>query len=69
MTPGFLLESTDHGGRGVTKWVEGAPEKSIWTGLRLGERQVLPVVTFRCLHCGYLESYAFPPTDAPASAG
>lgn len=69
MERGFLLEAGDHGARSVTKWVAGAPEKSVWTGLKLGERQVLPVVSFRCPHCGYLESYALPAADPWPPAG
>jgi hypothetical protein len=69
MTPGYLLEAGHHDARRVTQWVEGAPERSFWTGLRLGERQVLPVLTFRCPACGYLESYARPPAGAEPPAG
>jgi hypothetical protein len=58
MGSGFLLETGHHNARRVTQWVEGAPEKTFWTGLKLGERQVLPVISFRCPRCGYLESYA-----------
>lgn len=58
MTLGFLLDVGDHGASRVSRWVEGAPEKSIWTGLKLKDRDVLPIRTFRCARCGYLESYA-----------
>jgi hypothetical protein len=57
MEPGFLLDMT-HGGMTQTSWVQGAPEKSFWTGIRIKGRTKLPVKTFRCTHCGYLESYA-----------
>ena len=43
-----------------SSWVDGAPEKSIWTGLKLKGRVRIPVITYRCPHCGYLESYAPP---------
>lgn len=58
MEAGYLLEAGDHNSRTVTQWVEGEPEKSFWTGLRLKDRDVMPVMTFRCPNCGYLESYA-----------
>lgn len=64
MLRGFLLDAGNHDMPRVARWVEGAPEKSFWTGLKLGERQVLQVVTFRCPHCGYLESYASDETTA-----
>ncbi len=42
-------------------WVDGVPEKSIWTGgLKLKGRVRIPVITYRCPPCGYLESYAPP---------
>ena len=43
-----------------SSWVDGEPEKSIWTGLKLKGRVRIPVITYRCPHCGYLESYAPP---------
>ncbi|HEX8244559.1 MAG TPA: hypothetical protein VF541_13730 [Longimicrobium sp.] len=57
MTSGFLL---DHGDKGnsTTEWVEGAPEKSFWTGLKLKDRRRYPVVADRCERCGFLELYA-----------
>ena len=58
MVEGFLLEAGDNNARMVTRWVEGSPEKSFWTGLKIKDRDVMPVSTFRCPHCGYLESYA-----------
>ncbi len=57
MQEGFLLDET-YGTRGQADWVEGAPEKSIWTGVKLGDRMRLPVETWRCGRCGFLESYA-----------
>lgn len=58
MQAGFLLERGDRDRRGGTQWVEGAPERSFWTGLRIKNRLVLPVTTYRCESCGYLASYA-----------
>jgi hypothetical protein len=55
-----------HGGtRCVSSWEEGAPEKSFWWGTKNSpkEKQV-PVGTFRCSACGFLESYARPEFDA-----
>ena len=55
---GYLLEKGDHNSASVTAWVEGAPERSRWLGLRLKGRRVLVVRTFRCPGCGLLASYA-----------
>lgn len=57
MERGFLLDRT-YGGQVATDWVEGAPEKSFWTGLKLGRKTRLQVATWRCRRCGFLESYA-----------
>ena len=57
MTEGFLLDET-HGGRQVLRWVEGSPEKSMWVGLKLKNKEVVHVMTYRCTDCGYLKSYA-----------
>jgi hypothetical protein len=59
MEPGFVLDRT-HGGVAQSTWVEGAPVRSIWTGLKLKGHQRLQVMTYRCPKCGYLESYARP---------
>ena len=59
MTEGFLLDQ-GQGSRSVIKWVEGAPQKSIWVGVRLGNQQPIEVATWRCASCGFLESYAHP---------
>jgi hypothetical protein len=69
MAVGFLLESGSYDTPRVTQWVGGAPEQSFWTGLRLSERDVLAVTTYRCARCGYLESYARAAGAADAGAG
>ena len=57
MEPGFVLDQAD-GGMAQSAWVDGAPVPSIWTGLKLKGHQRLPVKTYRCTKCGFLESYA-----------
>jgi hypothetical protein len=64
MQPGFLLERGDQNRLSSTQWVEGTPERSLWTGLRVKHRAVLPVATYRCEACGYLASYARPADPA-----
>jgi hypothetical protein len=44
----------------VSTWVEGAPEKSFWHGANVPADKRVPVGTFRCSACGFLESYARP---------
>jgi hypothetical protein len=56
MKEGFVLDNV-HGGRGVASWVEGAPEKSIWVGVKLGRKKPVEISVWRCTRCGYLEQY------------
>lgn len=57
MESGFLVDNT-HGGVTQAEWAEGPPVRSIWTGLKMRGKEKHPVTTFRCVKCGYLESYA-----------
>lgn len=59
MEKGFVLDQT-YGAMTQSEWIEGAPERSFWTGLKLKGHTRIPVSTFRCPACGYLESYARP---------
>ena len=56
MDEGFILDNT-YGARVQIEWVRGAPELSRLTGVKLKGKEHLPVTTFRCQACGYLESY------------
>ena len=46
------------------RWVEGepTPRRFFFNGVNLGDREPVPVSTFRCEACGYLESFALPPS-------
>jgi ribosomal protein L37E len=57
MEEGFLLEKSDVLLSSET-WVAGKPEKSFLQGLKLKGRALYDVKTFRCIACGYLDSYA-----------
>jgi hypothetical protein len=59
MEQGYLLDHT-HGGQTAGEWVEGAPKRSFWTGVSLGGKQRIPITTWRCPTCGFLETYAVP---------
>jgi rubredoxin len=54
---GFLLDRTRND-RVSTEWVEGRPERSFWTGLRLKGKTRLRIASWRCPRCGFLELYA-----------
>jgi hypothetical protein len=57
MEPGFTLDQ-GYGSYSAAEWVEGPPEKSMWTGLKLRKKTRRKIATWRCRRCGYLESYA-----------
>ncbi|HEU0014926.1 MAG TPA: PF20097 family protein [Longimicrobium sp.] len=54
---GFLLEHNQSMYRAVT-WVEGPPEKSFWSGLKLKGRRRLKVYAWRCPRCTQVRLYA-----------
>jgi hypothetical protein len=62
MAEGFVVDAT-HGGIGVSSWIEGAPEKSIWTGVKLSGRGRSEIASWRCGRCGFLEHYAVAAPD------
>ena len=53
MSEGFLLDQTQT--YAVGRWVEGAPVRSIWTGIKLKGRKRVPIQAFRCERCGALD--------------
>ena len=59
MTEGFVIDNT-HGRREVSSWVEGAPVRSMWFGVKLGGQTPIEIATWRCGSCGFLENYAGP---------
>ena len=58
MVQGFVTEHLQAGAADVEAWAAGPPKASVWTGLKLPVLGRLPIATFRCESCGYLESYA-----------
>jgi hypothetical protein len=57
MEEGFVKDET-YGAVRPSKWMEGEPETSFWTGTKTRGKKQVQIRTFRCPHCGYLESYA-----------
>lgn len=58
MILGFIFDRADGGARRVINWVEGAAESTFWTVTKVPKDKCIPVGTFSCSDCGYLESYA-----------
>ena len=57
MSEGFVIDQT-YGGAAVPGWVEGSPQRSVWTGVKLVGKPRVDIATWRCGRCGYLEQYA-----------
>ena len=57
MEEGFIVDHAKNGDV-QAEWVEGPPQISFWTGLKLRGKVRVPVSTFCCTGCGFLESYA-----------
>jgi hypothetical protein len=62
MESGFILDRAGGGPKWQAQWVEGPPTPSFWISGRVNVkgREPVPVTTFRCDGCGYLESFAMP---------
>ena len=56
MGEGFIFDHVHEASGTQAEWVEGAPQRSFWTGLKHGSPR--KVTTFCCPKCGFLESYA-----------
>jgi len=65
MSSGFMLDLGHGSAKMQSKWVEGPATPAFWRGrVKLKGRQPVPVTTYRCDRCGYLESYAVPESSA-----
>ena len=58
MEEGFVLDRAHYSFPAEQQWTGGVPERSFWTGLKIDEERLYTVVTYRCVGCGRLESYA-----------
>jgi predicted nucleic-acid-binding Zn-ribbon protein len=64
MEQGFVLDN-GYGVRLVSHWSSGQPKKSFWVdSTKLSKDRQIPIGTFRCKACGYLESFARPEFEA-----
>jgi hypothetical protein len=58
MEIGYILELGHGNYRQPSTWIEGEPQRTYWFGIKITGKRQIEVLTFRCLKCGYLESYA-----------
>ena len=57
MSEGFVIDQT-YGATAVPGWIEGKPQRSIWTGVKILGKPRFEIATWRCGRCGFLEHYA-----------
>jgi hypothetical protein len=57
MEAGFLVDHSYDTAK-ASEWIEGPAEASFWTGVKLRGKERRPIHTYRCVRCGFLESYA-----------
>lgn len=57
MDAGLVIDKGHANALGEQEWMEGAAERSFWTGLKTKGRERFKVITYRCERCGMLESY------------
>jgi hypothetical protein len=64
MERGFVVDTAGDIGMllDAAYWVEGRPEKSIWTGLKVMKKEKHYITAYRCETCGFLKFYAGPVT-------
>lgn len=57
MEAGLMPDRTNHASD-QPMWIKGTAEIGFFGHIKEGDRERLPVVTFRCPKCGRLESFA-----------
>ena len=57
MEKGYIMDRGDANRIRPATWVEGELVRSWWMGAKLAGKRQLQVDTFRCIGCGYVESY------------
>ena len=60
MESGYVpgVDVTYPGVLGKQQWFAGEPKEAFLGGIKIDRDCLIPVTTFRCPKCGYLESYA-----------
>jgi hypothetical protein len=54
---GFVLNNTGKG-LSVSEWIEGAPEKNFWTGIKTSGRRRIRMYAWRCPACAEVRFFA-----------
>lgn len=57
MLKGFIFDRGHYEHKEQQVWVEGEPERSLWSGVKTKDRNAYSVDPYRCASCGRLEFY------------
>lgn len=57
LVKGFIYDLGHYEHKEQQVWVEGEPERSVWSGVKTKDRNAYSVDPYRCLDCGHLEFY------------
>ena len=57
MLKGFIFDRGHYEHKEQQVWVEGEPERSLWSGVKTKDRNAYSVDAYRCVSCGRLEFY------------
>lgn len=69
MIPGFCIDFGDGNLTRVTRWAPGVPAAGWFSEVKGTQvKSGIKTITFRCPDCGYLESYAPPPSTPPSDS-
>lgn len=63
MVAGFVAEYLSGGRAQLDYWIEGPPTQDLRGRLDVTDQRKIPIKTYRCSRCGYLESYAHDDRD------
>jgi hypothetical protein len=58
MEIGFVLDMGDGGARLEAKWIQGEPERSFWSRVKVKGKRQIKIQAYRCPRCGLLAHYA-----------
>ena len=63
MLRGFIFDRGHYEHKQRQVWVEGEPERSLWSGIKTSGRAAYTVDSYRCENCGRLEFYTTEQAD------
>ncbi len=57
MNEGFMIDPS-HGANLQAAWVEGPPKKNVIGAVKMMDKKLVSIVSYRCPKCGWLVNFA-----------